>query len=163
MRRRTPHPHPHAHASAARRIVVVLALLVSVGSASRLAGADESPARVPGYDFSGKQVRTYAYELRQDVTFASAGDTLAYSTRMLWTFVLLPTAVTAERVELGVTILTVKATMEGPASHHAFDSTERDSDRRRDPLFAHLGALAGARLVIVVDPRTGAVSAVSGG
>jgi hypothetical protein len=149
--------------SARFRPLCVSLLMAALAGAPAAAADDPPPHVAAGYSFVAKQHRTYAYELRQDVVFASAGDTLTYTTRMLWTFVMMPITVAADRAELAVSILTVKASLEGPASRHVYDSSERDPERRRDPLFAHLAALDGARLMVTVDPRTGAVAQVDGG
>ncbi len=138
-------------------------LAVLLFGAASIAHAGDAPPRAPGYAFDIKQARSYVYDLRQDVTFASAGDTLTYVTTMRWTFAMIPLSVAPERVELAVSLVSLKAAMDGPGTHHAFDLGDRDPDRRRDPLFAHLAALYAARFVVTVDPRTGEVSAVGGG
>ncbi len=136
-----------------------------------VAASTDSPAAAPtkataasaGYSFTTNQQLRYVYELKQDTSFDSAGDALAYSTIMVWSFVAMPTTVTSERVELGVTILAIKASMSGPGSHHEIDTAHPTSEAQKDPLFGHLFALDGAGLVVALDPRDGRVLSVQGG
>jgi hypothetical protein len=81
-----------------------------------------------------------------------------------WRFSLTPVVVTPERCELSIVILHVQASQSGPGGSHTVDSSlPVDRNGRDDPLLGHLLALDGAMLTVVVDPRSGAVSAVRGG
>lgn len=119
---------------------------------------------VPGYQFVKDKTQLYAYDLSQQVDWQSAGDSLAYSSTVGWRFSLTPVVVAPERCELSIVILHVQASQSGPASSHTVDSSlPVDRNGRDDPLLGHLFALDGAILTVVVDPRSGAVSAVRGG
>lgn len=125
-----------------------------------------TPASPPaaGYAFTAGAPLLYAYELRQEVSWESAGDKLAFNSALLWTMALLPRTVAGERVELDATIIRVKADHTGPGSNHHVDSgADAEAAGGDDPLLGHLLALAGVTLTIVLDPRTGAVAEVRGG
>ncbi len=128
------------------------------------AGAWAADAPQAGYQFVKDHVQLYAYDLNQVVDWQSAGDTLSYSSSVSWRFSLTPVVVTSERCELSIVILHVLATQSGPGGSHAVDSSQPvDRNGHEDLLLGHLLALDGALLTVVVDPRSGAVSAVRGG
>lgn len=123
-----------------------------------------SQAPVSGWRFTVDQILVYTYECTQNVEWDSAGDKLQYSTTMGWRFIVVPKIVTAESVELKVTILSVRAHHEGPGSSSTIDSRAPTGEQGDDsPLLGHLLALSNAVLVVTCDPRTGQVSSVRGG
>jgi hypothetical protein len=137
------------------RLLVALLLAPSAIAAEPVAG---------GWTFKPNEVHLYRYELKQETSFASAGDQLTYVTAMEWRLALAARAEsTADRTRLGVTILAVKATLDGPGSRHDIDTEHPTSAAQGDPVFGALFALAGAGLLVTLDPRTGAVGTVEGG
>ncbi len=128
-------------------------------------GAPGAPAEpTAGYQFATGKTTLYAYDLTQDVSWQSAGDTLNYHSTVGWEFSLSPQLVTPTRCELSVVILHLTASQNGPAGNHAVDSRlPVDRNGRDDPLLGHLLALDGAQLTVVLDPRSGVVAAVRGG
>lgn len=148
------------------RAVGLAAALAGLAQAAPCAEAPAQPAAaIPAtYAFVKDRPAVYIYDLHQDVEWESAGDKLAYTSTVLWKFVILPESVAAERVELGVTILRVQATHTGPGSRHVVDSGETpERSGGSDPLLGHLIDLEGKTLTVVVDPRSGAVAEVRGG
>jgi hypothetical protein len=137
------------------RVLVTLLVATSATAADPAAG---------GWTFKPGEGHLYRYELKQETAFESAGDKLGYVTTMAWRLALAarPESI-ADRVRLGVTVLAVKATLEGPGSRHEVDTDHPTSAAERDPVFGALFALAGAGLVVTVDPRTGQVATVEGG
>ncbi len=134
------------------------------------------PASDDGYRFAPTDPpRAYLYEARQDSDWTSAGETLAFTSTLAWSFVVRCTASEATETTLSVTLLRVWATVRGPGSEHAVragnssaDAAEHRLDSEtagteRDPLLGHLAALAGTTLVLHVDPRRGVVTRVDGG
>jgi hypothetical protein len=108
------------------------------------------------YDFTGK-TRAYVYETRQEVSWASAGDRLRFTTAMTWKLVLKGRA----PGEAGVTVLRVTARHEGPGTVRTVDSAA-DPGTDPDPLLGHLAGLEGVTFGLSVDPATGAVTRVTG-
>jgi hypothetical protein len=152
--------------------LAILALLPPPSAAADATPPPPPPAPPPapaakpvtGYSFTVGTPLLYAYELRQEVSWESAGDKLAFNTTLLWTMALLPKKVESERVELDATIIRVKADHTGPGSNHHVDSgATAEVAGGDDPLLGHLLALAGVTLTVVLDPRTGAVAEVRGG
>jgi hypothetical protein len=130
-------------------------------AAGALAGADLQD----GWQFAPGDAHLYQYDVHQDTVFESAGDHLTYSTSLGWRLALARTAAPAPagRITLGVTILRITATLDGPASHHAIDTDAPSSSAAHDPLFGHLFDLNFAGFTLILDPRTGVVDSVSGG
>ncbi len=118
---------------------------------------------VGGYHFTAKSSQVYAYSLKQNVAWSSAGDKLSYTSTLTWKFLLTVSEATSERAVLDVTILRVQATHEGPGSRRAIDSGAKEQDGGDDPLLGHLLALSGASLQVVMVPASGQVSEVRGG
>ncbi len=116
-----------------------------------------------GWNFTVGQHRMWAYELKQEVSWASAGDTLTYTTTMVWKLLADPQTVTADRVALRVQILRVLATHVGPGSDRQVDSARDLGGEVQDPLLGHLTAMEGAVIDLELDPRSGAVLAARGG
>jgi hypothetical protein len=143
--------------SAADATVPALAPAPGGASASAAAAASGGYAFVPG------QARLGRYDLRQETVLSTAGDRLTYVTTIGWRFVLLPLSISATRAALAVSVLHVDATLDGPATFDHIDSDSDDPAQGQDPVFGHLLALRGARLVLSVDPLTGVVDAVQGG
>lgn len=127
--------------------------------------AATTAAPQPGYAFTVGANRIYAYSVKQTVAWNSAGDELTYTSTLMWKFVLTVVEATPERALLSATILRIQATHEGPGSRRMVDSGAKDGqdDGGDDALLGHLLALGGAILSVTVDPRTGQVSAVTGG
>jgi hypothetical protein len=139
----------------------LLCLVLVLACGSGACGADAPAA---GYQFVKDKTQLYAYDLSQQVDWKSAGDSLAYTSTVGWRFSLTPVVVGPDRCELSVVLLHVQASQTGPGSSHAIDSSlPVDRNGRDDPLLGHLLALDGAILTVVVDPRTGVVTAVRGG
>jgi hypothetical protein len=129
-----------------------------------------APAVVPaggagrGYHFTVKQHQFYTYNLKQTTTFKSAGDELMYTTTLAWKFALTPVAVSEEQAQIAITIIKVQATHDGPGSRHQVDSSlPIEQDGHEDALLGHLIAFTGAELMVTLNPKTGSVSAVTGG
>lgn len=134
--------------------------LVLVVSCTCLTAADTPPVN-DGWRFSPNQILVYTYETTQDVSWSSAGDKLSYLTTIAWRFTLVPKTITAERVELSATILSLKASHTGPGTPQKLDSA--DNTGEDSPLLGHLLTLVNATFVITCDPRSGQVASVSGG
>ncbi len=147
--------------------ISVIALLLSVLHAADVQPpADAAAHAADGYRFTVGKPLTYAYEVRQDVGWESAGDKLAFTSTLLWKLLLVPQTVTPERVTLAITVLRVKASQRGPGVELAADSAEvatAASASNADPLLGPLLAAEGVTLTLDLDPRSGVVSAVSGG
>ena len=142
-----------------------LAVLASGALGAALCGADAAPQAIAGWAFS-PEGRVYIYAVNQDTTLATAGEQLHYAATFSWKVAVGAAAadIHPDHVRLGATIFAIRATFDGPGSHHAFDSSSPSAADLGDPLFAHLAALVDQpHFVIDCDPRTGAVSAVSGG
>jgi len=127
-----------------------------------LVAATALPA-AEGWAFTVGQHRMWAYELKQEVSWVSAGDTLTYTTTMVWKLLADPQTVAPERVALRVQILRVIATHLGPGSDRNVDSARDLGRETQDPLLGHLAAMEGAVFDLDLDPRTGAVLAAHGG
>jgi hypothetical protein len=134
-----------------RIIILVLAL--------GLLTAAEEPAA--GWRFPLNKAVWYRYELKQDVAWHSGGDDLAYASALTWTFALRATASDGPTATVNATILSVVASLDGPAAQVRVDS--RDTDAASDPVYGHLMGLAGTTLVLTVHQPSGRVSAVAGG
>ncbi|MEK7414889.1 MAG: hypothetical protein AAB263_16360 [Planctomycetota bacterium] len=107
------------------------------------------------------QTRLYTWTVDQSADWASAGDKLHFDTKITWGMALRCVAVTAQRVQLNATFVTLKATHTGPGVNVRIDGeTGAGAD---DPLLGHLLALKGQTLVLDVDRSTGVVSSVNGG
>lgn len=128
-----------------------LLLLVSIAT---LAPAAE------GYAFVIDRAKFYDLDLKQAVTWTSAGDTIAFTTTVHYSLALRPAAFADGKAELAATILAVAATTTGPGIEESIDTAQ---PLRESPLLGHLAALAGAVWTLQVDPRDGRVLAVSGG
>ncbi len=156
-----------------RRLLLIggLALAAYAPITGGLWSADAPPTPTPtvtpapGYAFTVGANRLYAYSVKQTVAWNSAGDELIYTSTLTWKFVLTVVEATPERALLSATILRIQATHEGPGSRRLVDSGAKDGqdDGGNDALLGHLLALNGAILSMVVDPRTGQVSEVTGG
>jgi hypothetical protein len=136
--------------------------LAALAAPAALAAADDTPSR---WTFAPVP-HLYLYQVVQTTEFASAGDHLRYVAALSWKVAALASAadIHPELVRVGATILNVTATLDGPHTHHAIDTAQPTPEAVADPVFGHLFALVGRpRFVIDCDPRTGAVSAVSGG
>jgi hypothetical protein len=116
-----------------------------------------------GWTFKLREPYRYTYELVQTTAFESAGDKLEYVTRLSWQVVFVATESAPERARLSLTFLHVAASMSGPGTKREIDSAAPTPDAQRDPLLGHLLELDGKHLELVLDPRTGVVSEVSGG
>jgi len=139
------------------RLLILAAVLGACGSTA--AAADS------GWHFAPGDPHVYLYSVQDQTSFESAGDKLTYSSAFSWKLVLARHDVpsVSGRIALGVSILRITASLDGPASHHAIDTDAPSSEARHDPLFGHLFDLNGAGFVLQLDPLTGMVSAVSGG
>ncbi|MDA3959766.1 MAG: hypothetical protein PF961_03175 [Planctomycetota bacterium] len=117
------------------------------------------------HQFVAKQISVYWYDLKQNVTWRSGGDDLTYHTHLRWQFALIPLEVGPETAQVEARILQVKAEHAGPGSTHSVNSRGPDGHAvgSDDPLLGDMLALVDAPLVLTVDPRSGVVSAVSGG
>ncbi len=160
-----PHALRTPHSALRTRWWTCGALLIAVSSfAARTAAVETASPPASGYAFTVNHPVVYVYDLTQSVGWESAGDKLAYTTTLAWSFTLRATAVAAERVDLEAVILAVQASHIGPGSAHRIDSrAEADQDGGDDALLGHLLALKGAVLTLVMDPRTGRVAEVHGG
>jgi len=132
---------------------------VLVAGASTASAADDAWRFVPG------EPHVYLYSVQDQTSFESAGDKLSYTSSFSWKLVLARHDVpdVGGKITLGVSILRITASLDGPASHHAIDTDAPSSEARHDPLFGHLFDLNGAGFVLLLDPQTGVVSSVSGG
>jgi len=140
-----------------RLLILAATLCACAGAAS---GADGASWRfVPG------EPHVYLYSVQNQTSFESAGDKLSYTSSFSWKLVLARHDAPEDggRITLGVSILRITASLDGPASHHAIDTDAPSSEARHDPLFGHLFDLNGAGFVLRLDPLTGAVSSVTGG
>jgi hypothetical protein len=140
-----------------RRIAISL-LLMGMGT---LCAADPTS----GWHFLPNDAHVYQYDVHQDTVFESAGDKLTYATSLGWRLALARTSAPSpkDRITLGVTIMRITASLDGPASHHSINTDEPTTAAAHDPLFGHLFDLNFAGFTLIVDPVTGAVDSVSGG
>ncbi len=142
-----------------RRPSASVVLLLSALPA--LAATGEVPA---GWSFPPDQVRFYVYTLNQDTTFASAGDTLKYTSSFTWKLGMSGQPAAAERAKVNVTGIRIQASHRGPDRTVEIDSSRAPGERgEQDPLLGGLLALHGVTLTLDLDPRTGQVAGVSGG
>jgi len=141
------------------RLLLIGCVLGACGSAAPAADGAWSWHFVPG------EPHVYLYSVQDQTSFESAGDKLSYTSSFSWKLVLARHDVPAVdgKIALGVSILRITASLDGPASHHAIDTDAPSSEARHDPLFGHLFDLNGAGFVLLLDPLTGVVSSVSGG
>ena len=123
-----------------------------------VAGLAAHAAAAESYDFNGP-ARTYLYDLKQEVSWQSAGDKLTFTSQVAWKLVIKARKVEGGKAELAATVVRVIASHRGPGSEHSFDS----ASGKDDELLGHLKAVEGAVLTLDVDCATGAVAAVRGG
>jgi hypothetical protein len=115
-----------------------------------------------GHAFVPAQAVYYQYSLTQKVAWQSAGEELAFSTRLQWQFLLLPRRHRDDGMaEVDATVVQVAARHRGPGVDLRVDSN-RDLPGNDDPRLGNLLALAGITLQLVVDPTTGRVAGVDG-
>ncbi len=114
-----------------------------------------------GYTFVPGASELYVAQVKQSVSWNSAGESLDYVTDITWSWALVVVEATPERAVLRLTELRVIASHVGPGSERRVDSaTGEGAD---DPLIGHLAGFDGVALTLTVDPVTGTVSAVDGG
>lgn len=113
-----------------------------------------------GYAFPVDTVRWYRADWSQDVTFSSLADELTYRHALSWRFALRTQSVDDGVATVRATITRITATASGPGIDRRFDTSAEGA--RSDPLFGHLGALAGATLDLEVVQADGTVRAIGG-
>lgn len=113
-----------------------------------------------GYAFPVDTVRWYRADWSQDVTFSSLADELTYRHELSWRFALRTQAVSDGVATVRATITRITAAATGPGVERRFDSSAEGA--QADPLFGHLGALAGATLDLEVVQADGTVRAIGG-
>ncbi len=135
-----------------------VALLGSVLPALR---AGDAPA---AWSFPPDQVRFYVYTLTQDTTFASAGDTLKYTSSFTWKLGMSGQPAGPGRARVNLTGIRIQASHRGPDRTAEIDSSRAAGERgEQDPLLGGLLALHGVTLTLDLEPRTGQVASVAGG
>jgi len=158
-------------AQCGRRAALLIALFAALATAGEPVVA---PLAITGYSFVPGKAVACTYDVKQEVEWSSAGDRLAYTSTLLWTFILRArdtaadaVAVPGGAVVVDCTYVRVRATHQGPGSNRLVDSRPGVGDDRAqgdsDALLGHLLVFPGITLGLTVDPATGVVSAVSGG
>ena len=134
-------------------------LATAAAIAGLVAGA---PLSAADYALTPGPVRLYLVETKQEVSWASGGDTLKFSSSLATSQAWKCSGVTAGVAAVQATILRVLSTHTGPGSQHNFDSAQAIADGVSDPLLGHLKALDGVTLTFAINQTTGA-TAVTGG
>ena len=83
-----------------------------------------APAASSGYNYPIGSAHYYVYTMQQDVSWASADDTLTFTTSMRWGLSLQATAQDEQQLELALTIISITAEHQGPGSSHSFTSDQ---------------------------------------
>lgn len=114
------------------------------------------------YAIAPGPVRLYLVETKQEVSWASGGDTLKFTSSLATSQAWKCSGVSDGVASIQATILRVLATHVGPGSQHNFDSSQQPVEGIFDPLLGHLKALDGVTLTFAINQSTGN-TAVTGG